>query len=490
MFIPEHKLRHFGHASGEDPGAATPLGRSLTQVGRFAVGARGTVLVGAVLLSAVAAWGISMIQINDNPIKWFEPAHPVRVADRVMNEHLAGTYMAYLELEPPQAEVLEPLRAALIDALTRQVEERGESEWGEAAVRIGAIEADSAESLYSEALNVIEAAGAEADDPFVWDDIWLFVDRKRSALELFLQPELLRWVESLQNELLTDEHVGKVIGLPDVVKTVHRELLGGEPSEFRIPDSADTVAQTLLTYQSSHRPQDLWHFVTPDSRAANLWVQLSSGDNRDMEQVIAHVERYISANPPPVALDAEWFGLTYINVVWQDKMVSGMLYSFLGSFIIVLAMMVVLFRSFLWGLLSMIPLTLTVAFIYGVIGLIGKDYDMPVAVLSALSLGLAVDFAIHFLARSRQFHARGGDWNRTARRLFGEPARAISRNVIILGAGFLPLLAAPLVPYQTVGIFIAAIIFAAGAITLVLLPALMSYLQGPLFRRFGKEAES
>ncbi|NCO18514.1 MAG: MMPL family transporter, partial [Gammaproteobacteria bacterium] len=45
MFIPEHKLRHFGHASGEDPGAATLLGRSLKQVGRFAVASRGAVLV-------------------------------------------------------------------------------------------------------------------------------------------------------------------------------------------------------------------------------------------------------------------------------------------------------------------------------------------------------------------------------------------------------------------------------------------------------------
>ena len=142
-----------------------------------------------------------------------------------------------------------------------------------------------------------------------------------------------------------------------------------------------------------------------------------------------------------------------------------------------------LFRSFLWGLLSMIPLTLTVGLIYGVIGLVGKDYDMPVAVLSALSLGLAVDFAIHFLARSRQFFDQTGDWNETVEKMFGEPGRAISRNVIILGAGFLPLLAAPLVPYQTVGIFIAAIIFAAGVITLVLLPASMSYLKRFLFRR-------
>jgi len=101
---------------------------------------------------------------------------------------------------------------------------------------------------------------------------------------------------------------------------------------------------------------------------------------------------------------------------------------------------------------------------------------------------LAVDFAIHFLARTRQFHGDTGVWRETVDHVFGEPARAISRNVIILGAGFLPLLAAPLVPYQTVGIFIAAIIFSAGVITLVLMPALMSYLAPFLFRRPSKEA--
>ncbi|MEX2488565.1 MAG: MMPL family transporter, partial [Pseudomonadales bacterium] len=239
--------------------------------------------------------------------------------------------------------------------------------------------------------------------------------------------------------------------------------------------------QTLLTYQNSHRPQDLWRFVTPNYRKANLWIQMTSGDNQDMEQVIAHLDTFMDDQPAPASIEASWFGLTYINLVWQDKMVNGMLVAFLGSFIIVLAMMTLLFRSLLWGVLAMIPLSITVAFIYGVIGIIGKDYDMPVAVLSSLSLGLAVDFAIHFLTRTRQYFAETGDWFATAQKVFGEPARAISRNVIILGAGFLPLLAAPLVPYQTVGIFIAAIIFAAGIITLILLPALVTWLRKPLF---------
>jgi predicted RND superfamily exporter protein len=201
-----------------------------------------------------------------------------------------------------------------------------------------------------------------------------------------------------------------------------------------------------------------------------------------MEVVIRLLDQFLVQHPAPHGIEARWFGLTYINVAWQEKMVTGMLESFAGSFLVVLVMMIVLFRSFLMGLLSMIPLTLTVGLIYGVIGLIGKDYDMPVAILSALSLGLAVDYAIHFLARSREAVARAGNWPDAVTHVFGEPARAIGRNAIVLSAGFLPLLAAPLVPYQTVGIIIAAIILCAGLATLVILPALVTLMQQRLFK--------
>jgi hypothetical protein len=180
-------------------------------------------------------------------------------------------------------------------------------------------------------------------------------------------------------------------------------------------------------------------------------------------------------------LKHRWFGLTYINVIWQQKMVAGMLRAFLGSFVIVFLMMTILYRSALWGLLSMVPLTVTIAMIYGVIGLIGKDYDMPVAVLSALSLGLAIDYAIHFLSRSRAMYAGKTSWAETARPVFEEPARAIARNAIVIGVGFLPLLAAPLIPYKTVGIFIAAILIAAGLASLLILPALITLLEPLLF---------
>jgi hypothetical protein len=163
-------------------------------------------------------------------------------------------------------------------------------------------------------------------------------------------------------------------------------------------------------------------------------------------------------------------------------MVVGMMQSFLGSFLVVLLMMIVLYRSALWGLLAMVPLTVTIGAIYGAVGFIGKDYDMPIAVLSALSLGLAVDYAIHFLSRARQVtEASAGAWKDTVATMFGEPARAITRNVIVIGVGFLPLLAAPLVPYKTVGVFMAAILLLAGLVTLLILPALVRVLEPLLF---------
>jgi len=121
----------------------------------------------------------------------------------------------------------------------------------------------------------------------------------------------------------------------------------------------------------------------------------------------------------------------------------------------------------------MLPLTITITFIYGLIGWTGKDYDMPIAVLSALTLGLSIDFAIHFIERTRESLAKHGTFSACMVEVFEEPARAISRNAIVIAVGFTPLLLAPLVPYITVGLFLASIMAVSAIVTLVLLPCAM-----------------
>jgi len=120
---------------------------------------------------------------------------------------------------------------------------------------------------------------------------------------------------------------------------------------------------------------------------------------------------------------------------------------------------------------------------YGMIGWVGKYYDMPIAVLSALTLGLSVDFAIHFIERTRSIYNQTDDWKKTIELMFEEPARAITRNALVIALGFLPLLLAPLVPYITVGAFLAVIMGVSALVTIFVLPASMQLLKSVLFRK-------
>ena len=451
--------------------------------------ARSKLIVAATLaVLVVSAIGISKIQINDNPVRWFRPDHQIRVADRVLNKHFGGTYNAFLVLE--KAEVSDE-RHELNDEITALLENVKQSEgvdlvapWKEihdvvSRAPLGK-HLDALIDGISEKIEEADELGKD-DEAYVWEDVLLAVEDAQIAHKFFQKPDALQYVEKLQENLMDSGLVGKTTSLADIVKTVHRELREGDGRYYNIPGTSNAVAQTLLSYESSHRPQDLWHFLTPDYRQTMIWLQLKSGDNKDMAAVTEHVEKFVAENPPPDGVTLDWAGLTYLNVVWQDNMVRGMLNALLGSFVIVFFMMLVLFRSFWYAVLSMLPLSVTITLIYGLIGLVGKDYDMPVAVLSSLTLGLSVDFAIHFLQRAREIFKETGDWKTTIGRMFNEPARAITRNAIVIAIGFLPLLASPLVPYNTVGFFLAAIMAVSCGVTLILLPAVMQMFRRRLF---------
>ena len=455
----------------------TPLARMLRRLGRFSM-RRGKLITGvAVLFIAVSIAGISRIEINDNPVRWFKASHPIRVADTVLNEHFAGTYDAFFVLTHSDTKATEGFiseaQALLADieepyasTLAEQLGNSSDSDF------YGAIIATADDALFEtgddNSMAALESLIALAEDA-------------QSASRYFQRPDVLAEIEGIQAALDASGYVGKTNALPDVVKVVNRELRGGDEAHYDIPGSVPAVAQTLLQYQSSHRPQDLWHMVTPDYTSTAIWLQLKSGDNQDMSNVIAAMDDHLAKHPLPAGVEARWAGKTFINVVWQDAMVKGMLISLVGAFGAVFLMMTLLFRSVRLGLLAMVPLSVTILGVYGLIGWIGKDYDMPIAVLSSLTLGLSVDFAIHFIERTRALLRSTGSFETTSQQIFEEPARAIARNAIVIAIGFTPLFFAPLVPYITVGAFMAAIMALSGATTLVLLPALLSWAGGWLF---------
>ncbi|MCY7296801.1 efflux RND transporter permease subunit [Alteromonas sp. a30] len=454
------------------------IARLAKQLGHIANHHQGRLLSVFALIFVISAWGVSQIKINDNPVRWFKEGHEIRVADKVLNENFAGTYDAYIVLTD---ETSLPGGATLLNQASPIPQTL--SSWYQNALDTLDNTDASEQLLQLTSLIDEQLFTSESDEAIQWlESLLANVERIASESKRFQSPQILHYISELQTYLGNTGLVGKSNSLSDVVKVVNRELHTGENKDYQIPDTPAAVAQTLLQYQSSHRPQDLWHFVTPDYRSTLIWLQLTSGDNQDMSKVVQQVDDYVASHPLPEGVKLGWAGKAYLNVVWQENMVEGMLGSLLSAFIIVFFMMIILFRSLVFGVLAMLPLTITITFIYGLIGIVGKDYDMPIAVLSALTLGLSVDFAIHFLERTRAVYKQTQDINQTFSLMFDEPATAIGRNALVIALGFTPLLLAPLVPYITVGFFLASIMAVSALVTLLVLPAMMTKLQRFVFK--------
>jgi predicted RND superfamily exporter protein len=497
LFVPQRMLDRI--PAKQENHQRSGLDRMLEKTGEFSYKHWKLISMISVLIVVVSVVGIQRIRVNDNPVKWFTKNHRIRIADEVLNRHFGGTYTAYLTLTP------ENTAAAVADP--EPPGEQAAGVWIDLAETINYLEAPELNNLsaFKAALTNAPAELFQGLETLSGESLreaaLAFCDLKtnRAAREKqlaeyaeqtappFKRPGLLCWVDQLQAHLAGLPKVGKTSSAVDALKKASYELnfvAGGNNAPFySVPGSAAACGQVFMQLEGMKKKDSLFHLVTRDYREADVWVQLTSGDNTDMAGVADEVERFIAANPPPVPLRAEWAGLTYLNVVWQDRMVTGMLSSLLSSFVMVFIMMVILYRSILFGLLSMIPLSVTIIFIYGLLGWTGKDYDMPVAVLSSLTLGLSVDFAIHFLERARELQKSLGSWALAIKEMFKEPAMAISRNAITVSVGFLPLLFAPLAPYRTVGFFLAAIMMVSWLATIFILAALVTALQKRLFKK-------
>lgn len=495
MIIPKKKLETFGLLSSEkdNPNILTQI---LSFIGHLTDRHAAKILVALVIVIVLSAWGISQIQINDNYAKRFAHSHPIRKADVALNDHFAGTYMAYLVLkssENSEATLLTVGKIAHDLKIFGDTIQDGYPNAPELAEQLGEqmrIVQNGKMTLVEIIDKVIEhgdqiVVDATDDKFYAMQELQAFLGVEKEKQKTFKQPATLSYMAGLQNHLLSLGLIGKSLSVADVVRKVNQELTDGKIENFRIPNKLQSVSECYLQYQQSHRPHELWHLVTPDYMQANIQMQFPTGDSVNTKATVDAVNEYFKTNQPPAELTYEWAGLHYINLVLEDRLVWGFLKSLLGSFLIVFTLMTYLFRSPLWGLLCMVPLSITLLMIYGITGIIGKDYDLPIAVLSALSIGMAVDFAIHFLQRSRVAYLELGSWKDVAPKMFGEPARAISRNVLVIAVGFLPLLVATLIPYKTTGVMLFMILSCSGLITLFILPAILKTWEGLFFKKLS-----
>lgn len=299
-----------------------------------------------------------------------------------------------------------------------------------------------------------------------------YVVAKGASEGAIIEPANLNHLEKLQKELQTLPVVGKTSSIVDLVKRMHQVMNQNNPEYHRLPEDKKVTAQYLFMFGMAAKPATLNNLVDYPYQEANLFVQLKTWDAAAMQAVIDKLEHFQKENPGS-QLTFQPAGTAYFNLVWNNEVLNDVVRMFAVALVLVFLILSLNFRSFKWGLASYVPLVFTILLIYGFIGWLGKDFDMPVSVLSTLSLGMAVDFAIHFVKRFKQRLTENPNLEEALVWTVERPGKGILRNALLFSLAFSVMIFAHLTPYITVGIFIAALMTVSAFLTLTCLPALI-----------------
>lgn len=155
----------------------------------------------------------------------------------------------------------------------------------------------------------------------------------------------------------------------------------------------------------------------------------------------------------------------------QEQLLKDLIKSFMTAFFLVGLTMVVLNRSLIGGILSVIPNVFPVLAAFGVMGLMDWPIDIGTVMTASVAMGICDDDTWHFLVWFRRGFQRYGTTSKGVEFAFQHCATAMLETSIICGVGLLVFIASPFIPIARFGA-VMSIMLVLGLIgDLVLLPA-------------------
>jgi len=223
----------------------------------------------------------------------------------------------------------------------------------------------------------------------------------------------------------------------------------------------------------------LWNGEEGAGYATVLTYQIP--DTRDQENVIRTREIL-----EPLAQDLERALVTVHpdsnvvvtgSAVYRDDQLAAIRRAMLLALPIALAacfaIAAVFMRSLRYAFVSVVPIVLVVAWLYGIMYLAGFAVNVVTSIIGAISIGIGVDFSSHFTMRFLEEHRRGASKAVAISAAGAGTGTALLGSAVTSVAGFGILAFAPMPMFSSYGLLTAIMISLALVASLFVLPSLL-----------------
>ena len=211
-------------------------------------------------------------------------------------------------------------------------------------------------------------------------------------------PSILNQMDSLQNFINQAENVNVTYSIVDVLKQIHRVFMDDDEDYEKIPDQSQKVNNLLTMYTVSGGSDELSKLADNSYRSALITSLSSTMSTNEVFSYVKSITAYIN-NHFSEKTKVKVTGMIVIIRDMVDMVIRSSLLSIITSMIFVGVITSLFYGRMIWGLLAVLPLFAAIILNFGLMGYFGVKLNHVTAILSAIIIGVGVDFAIHFISR-------------------------------------------------------------------------------------------
>ena len=212
-------------------------------------------------------------------------------------------------------------------------------------------------------------------------------------------PDFLEILDKFSVWLEEREQVNHVTSLANNMKNLNKSMHGDDPEWKKIPENADLSAQYLFFYEMSlPMGLDLNSSISQDRKSTKISATLKDMSANEFKEFNNEVLGYLQQNNLENMI-SEPSSFRVIFTYMVEAIVNSLLYGLFIGILLITLIIGLFFRSYLLPALSIFPNILPIGMGFGLWGLFVGDVGFMVAVGMGSTLGVIVDFTVHFLSK-------------------------------------------------------------------------------------------
>ena len=212
-------------------------------------------------------------------------------------------------------------------------------------------------------------------------------------------PDFLEILDKFSVWLEEREQVNHVTSLANNMKNLNKSMHGDDPEWKKIPENADLSAQYLFFYEMSlPMGLDLNSSISQDRKSTKISATLKDMSANEFKEFNNEVLGYLQQNNLENMI-SEPSSFRVIFTYMVEAIVNSLLYGLFIGILLITLIIGLFFRSYLLPALSIFPNILPIGMGFGLWGLFVGDVGFMVAVGMGSTLGVIIDFTVHFLSK-------------------------------------------------------------------------------------------